>query len=169
MSQAGIINVSGGGGGGSPVETLTGNSGGAVPPTANNINIVGDGAVTVTGTPGTSTLTISVATDSFTWLDEAISFSATPQFGYFCTGVLTANLPATAGLANGATIIIYVDSASVVTIQANAGQTIQVGSGQSSVAGTASSTAEGSVLTLAFRISDSEWHSISDQGTWSLA
>jgi hypothetical protein len=60
MSQAGIINMAGGGGGGSPVQTLTGNIGGAVPPTANNINIIGSGSVLVTGTPGTSTLTITI-------------------------------------------------------------------------------------------------------------
>ena len=41
------------------VNTLTGNSGGAVPPTAGNINVVGSGNITVTGTPGTSTLTIT--------------------------------------------------------------------------------------------------------------
>jgi fibronectin-binding autotransporter adhesin len=41
-------------------ESLTGNTGGAVPPTANNINVVGDGTtITVAGNPGTSTLTIS--------------------------------------------------------------------------------------------------------------
>jgi hypothetical protein len=40
-------------------ETLTGNTGGAVPATANNINVVGDGTyITTVGTPGTSTLTI---------------------------------------------------------------------------------------------------------------
>jgi hypothetical protein len=66
MSQAGIINVAGGGGGGAPVETLTGNSGGAVPPTLNNINIVGSGGVTVTGNPGTSTLTISFSESGLT-------------------------------------------------------------------------------------------------------
>lgn len=60
MSQAGIINIAGGGGAGSPVQTLTGNTGGAVPPTANNINVLGDGTfLTVTGDAGTSTLTIS--------------------------------------------------------------------------------------------------------------
>jgi hypothetical protein len=57
MSQAGSFN-SGGGGGGN-ILTLTGNSGGAVPPTAGNINVVGTGIITVTGNPGTSTLTIS--------------------------------------------------------------------------------------------------------------
>ena len=41
-------------------ETLTGNTGGAVPPTNNNINVVGDGVTcTVAGDPSTSTLTIS--------------------------------------------------------------------------------------------------------------
>lgn len=41
------------------VETLTGNTGGAVGPTGNNINVVGTGPILVTGSPGTSTLTIS--------------------------------------------------------------------------------------------------------------
>lgn len=59
MSQSGTLDVSGGGGGN--IQTLTGNTGGPVPPSANNINVVGDGtSVTVTGNPGTSTLTISL-------------------------------------------------------------------------------------------------------------
>src|ERR1041385_4980667 len=42
------------------LETLTGNSGGPVSPTGNNINVVGDGTtINVVGNPGTSTLTIS--------------------------------------------------------------------------------------------------------------
>ena len=60
MSQAGFNDATGGGGGN--IQTLTGNSGGAVPPSANNINILGaSGQVTVTGNPGTSTLTIALA------------------------------------------------------------------------------------------------------------
>lgn len=54
MSQAGIINVAGGGGGGAPVETLTGNDGIAVPPTANNIFVVG-GSLSVNNTNGITT------------------------------------------------------------------------------------------------------------------
>lgn len=47
-------------GGTSVINKLTGNSGGAVAPTAGNINVVGDGvSVNVVGNPGTSTLTIS--------------------------------------------------------------------------------------------------------------
>jgi len=41
LSQAGIINVAGGGGGGSPVQTLTGDVGVPVVPVANNINVFG--------------------------------------------------------------------------------------------------------------------------------
>ena len=54
FSQAGM---SGASGGGTLLQTLTGNSGGAVPPTANNINTVGTGSITIAGNPGTSTLT----------------------------------------------------------------------------------------------------------------
>lgn len=62
MSQAGIINIAGGGGGGAPVQTLTGDTGGPVPPTANNIFVIGGSSsenntngITVAGNAGTST------------------------------------------------------------------------------------------------------------------
>lgn len=62
MSQAGTIS-GGGGGGGGPIDTLTGNTGGPVSPLAGNINIVGDGlTLTVTGNPGTHTLTVTDTT-----------------------------------------------------------------------------------------------------------
>lgn len=143
---------------------FTTDSGIAVP-AVNNINVIGGSGVSTSGAG--STVTINVINDGFPWTDEAVTFNAVAQNGYFCTGVLTVNLPAAP--TQGNTIIIYVDSASVVTIQANTGQTIQIGNSQSSVSGTASSTAEGSCLTLVFRTSDSEWHSIADNGSWTLA
>lgn len=137
---------------------------GTATPAANILNVLG-GTGTTTSAPGNSnTITISVINDGFPWTDEAISFAAQAQNGYFCTGVLTATLPAAP--TQGNTIIIYVDSASAVTVQANVGQTIQTGSGQTSVGGTVTSTSEGSTLTLVFRTSDNEWHSISDLGSW---
>lgn len=64
------------------VETLTGNTGGPVPPTGNNINVVGDGAtVTVAGNPGTSTLTISTAGGVATVYNED-SGTASPLLGH---------------------------------------------------------------------------------------
>ncbi len=134
-------------------------------PSANNLNVLGGAGVSTSGSG--STLTINVINDGFPWTDESVTFNAVAQNGYFCEGVLTVNLPAAP--TQGNTIIIYVDSASVVTVQANVGQTVQIGMGQSSVGGTATSTAEGSCLTLVFRSSDSEWHSIADNGSWTLA
>ena len=55
MSQSGVINIAGGGGGGSPILTLTGNSGGPISPTSNNINTVGTGSITVVGAGDTLT------------------------------------------------------------------------------------------------------------------
>lgn len=51
--DSGFVSFSGTG----STQTLTGNSGGAVGPTAGNINTLGTGSVTVVGTPLTSTLT----------------------------------------------------------------------------------------------------------------
>ena len=169
MSQAGILNVAGGGGGGSPVQTLTGNTGGAVPPTANNINVVGTGAISVAGNPGTSTLTISVATDSFSWSEQNTNFNASIQNGYYCNAALTVTLPITAGLTIGNTIIIFVDIDAVVTIKTAAGQSIQVGDGVTSVGGTMHTTmgsAFGAILELNFKPSDTTWHAISSVGSW---
>lgn len=59
MSQAGLTRA--GGGSGSPIETLTGDTGGAVPPDgAFNINLLGGTGITTTGNPGTTTITFSV-------------------------------------------------------------------------------------------------------------
>lgn len=58
MSQAGILNTSGGPIPPGTVITLTGNSGGAVSPDGGgNINTVGTGSITVVGNPGTFTTT----------------------------------------------------------------------------------------------------------------
>ena len=58
MSQAGRYIA---GTGAAPIETVTGNVGGAVSPDgAGNINIVGGTNITTTGNPGTNTLTIDL-------------------------------------------------------------------------------------------------------------
>lgn len=60
MSQSGSFSSGGPTPPGSAIETLTGNTGGAVSPTAGNVNVIGDGiTISVAGNPGTSTLTIS--------------------------------------------------------------------------------------------------------------
>jgi hypothetical protein len=77
MSQAGIINVAGGGGGGAPIQTLTGNDGIAVPPTANNIFVLG-GTSTVNNTNGITTIgNAGTSTETFTLTNRASVSSIT--------------------------------------------------------------------------------------------
>lgn len=87
---------------GTVVQTLTGNAGGAVGPDgAQNINVVGTGDITVTGNPGTNTLTISssgAVADSF----PTDAGTATPLLGVL--NVLGGANIGTTGAANNVTI-----------------------------------------------------------------
>lgn len=133
-----------------------------------NVIAVTSGSGTSTALGASNQIKINVVNDGFPWSDQAVSFAAAVQNGYFCTAALTVTLP-TAGLVNGSTIIIYADTASAVTIQAGAGQQIEISQTLSSVAGTAQNTAQGCIVILVYRISDTTWHAISSQGTWLLA
>ncbi len=138
---------------------------GTAVPALNILNILGGSGTTTTGSG--NTITINVVNDGFPWSDQSVSFAALPQNGYFCTAALTVTLP-TASLVTGSTIIIYVDTASAVVIQAGAGQQIEISQTLSSVAGTATSTAQGNIVTLVYRASDTTWHSISSSGSFTL-
>jgi hypothetical protein len=166
MSQAGIISTSGGGGGGTVTSFLLDDGNTAVP-IAGLIDVTqGNGTLTSLG--ASNQIKINVVNDGFPWSDQSISFLAQTQNGYFCTAALTVTLP-TAGLVTGSTIIIYVDTASSVVIQAGAGQIIEISLNQSTVSGTAKSTAQGNIVTLVYRISDTTWHAISSAGTFIMA
>ncbi len=135
----------------------------------NNVNINNGTGIVATANPDTSSsFIISAQTDSFQWSDQAVSFAALPQHGYFCTAALTVSLP-TNDIDIGSTIIIYVDTASAVVIQAGAGQLIEISQNSSTVDGTATSTAQGNIVTLVYRTSDTTWHSISTCGTFTTA
>src|ERR1700679_819463 len=79
MSASSGYGTGGSGPVGPVIETLTGNTGGPVGPTANNINIIGAGGVVVTGTPGTSTLTITAPGEATLYTED--SGTATPSGG----------------------------------------------------------------------------------------
>jgi hypothetical protein len=133
-----------------------------------NVIAVTSGSGTLTALGASNQIKINVVNDGFPWSDQAVSFAASSQNGYFCTAALTVTLP-TASLVTGSTVIIYVDIASAVVLQAGAGQSIEISQTLSSVAGTATSTAQGNIVTLVFRLSDLTWHSISSSGTFILA
>jgi len=144
---------------------FTTDSGVAVP-AANNLNVFGGIGSTTSGSG--STITINVTTTGFDWSEETLSFTAVSGHGYFCNNALTVSLPSNIGLAIGSTVIIYVDTAGAVIIQANGSDRIQVSSNISAAGGTATSTDQGNILELVFKPSDSTWHTISSLGTWSV-
>jgi len=121
-------------------ETLTGNSGGAVGPTAGNINTVGTGSITIAGNPGTSTLTTQLT--GLTQYNVLVGQGSTTiglivpnTSGYVLTSNGGAAYPTFQAVsASGAIITIDGDSGSispsagVVTIYAN---NASLGAGQS--------------------------------------
>lgn len=164
MSQAGIINVAGGGT--TVTETLTGNSGGAVPPTGNNINILGAGNITVSGNPGTSTLTISQSFSELAWTDKNSNFTAASNNGYFVTATAIALLPS-AALQGDICSFVFTSASGSLTIQAAIGQLIQVGTAISVTNGTTVANQAGSSITFVFRAANSTWYAITaPEGNW---
>lgn len=111
------------GGGGGSLNTLTGNTGGAVPPTAGNINVIGVGAISVQGVIGTSTLTITSGNPFFVWQVITSSQTAVTQNGYFTngTGTIQLQLPSTSNVGDIFTVAAINSSLWQVT-QANSQQ-----------------------------------------------
>lgn len=148
------------------VLTLTGNSGGAVPPSAGNINVVGSGSVTVSGNPGTSTLTISVTGAGTPYSDTSGTVNAAINNGYFITNTCTSTLPASP--AEGDTVIYIVDTTNILTITANTGQRIRIGAALSASAGTVTSNARGDSVTLVYRATGTTWMARAVIGTFTV-
>lgn len=169
MSQAGINNVSGGGG--TVVETLTGNTGGAVPPTGSNINVIGAGAVNVVGNPATSTLTISVDDSGLTWQLISTSQSLVSNNGYICVspgGALALALPATSVL--GDIIEVTLDGATSFEITQAAGQQIRFGNIQttSGAGGSITTNQPGDTLRMVCQKANVRWNILSSIGNFTV-
>ena len=144
-------------------KTITGDSGGALSPTANNWNIVGLSGSKTSGSG--STLTIK----SPPFSQVGASATSSLNTGEFVTAVVTRTLPASAGLADGDLFIYVCTTSGALTIQAVSAQKIRIGSLISSAAGTATSTAIGDSVTLRFNATDGFFYAVSSMGTWVLA
>ncbi|CAB4132700.1 hypothetical protein UFOVP255_49 [uncultured Caudovirales phage] len=174
MSQAGIVSIAGSGS--TVVETLTGNSGGAVGPTSSNINVLGSGNLTVVGTPGTSTLTISDTSSVLTWASTAsTTISAVAGNGYILSAASLVTITMPTSQAVGTLIgIALANTSGSFTIVYGTGQHIRMGSGvTTTTSGSLSSNADGDTVTLlcttAATASAGTWHVISGVGNLTVA
>jgi hypothetical protein len=164
----GFVQFSGTGG----TETLTGNSGGAVGPTANNINTVGTGSITIVGNPGTSTLTtqltgltnhsLLVGAGTATITNLGVATNGQLPIGSTGADPVLATLTAGSGISitNGAGSISIAVNGSVVgeTITGNSGGALSPTAGNwnilgvSTAAGTTPVTTSGAVSTLTVNV-----------------
>lgn len=159
-------------GGTTTVETLTGNSGGPVGPTAGNINVLGAGGVNVAGNPGTSTLTITVTGSGMTWSVISADQTAAVNNGYFCNkaGTLHLLLPATSAVGDTITVTNENTALGVQFTQA-AGQQILYSTSSSTLGatGTVTSSAIGDTMTLVCKVANTIWRATSMIGNWTAA
>lgn len=144
-------------------KTITGDSGGALSPTANNWNILGLSGSKTSGSG--STLTIK----SPPFFQVGTSATSSLNTGEFVTAAVTRTLPASAGLADGDLFMFVCTTSSALVIQSVSAQKIRIGSLISSAAGTATSTAIGDSLTLRFNATDGFFYAVSVVGTWLIA
>lgn len=143
-------------------QTITGDSGGALSPTAGNWNILGLSGSKTSGSG--STLTIK----SPPYADIAGSVSVTKNSGSFSTNAITLTTPVTAGLADG-DLIEFIATNGVLVIQLAATQVAHLGSAVTSAAGTITGTATGDSISLRYQASTNDWWAISSIGIWNLA
>lgn len=145
------------------VETLTGNTGGAVPPTGNNINILGSGSVNVAGNAGTSTLTISISGSGLAWnVITATSANMLSNNGYITNNaaLVTLTLPATSSV--GDYIAIMGLGAGGWAIAQAAGQQVRIGANASTVGvtGSVSSANQYDSLELICVVANTLWFAL---------
>jgi len=156
----GFVSINGSG----VAETITGDSGGALSPTAGNWNILGRSGSKTSGSG--STLTVK----SPPYADAGGSATSTLNSGSFVTGAFTLTLPASAGLADGDLFEYVATSAAIYVIQAVGTQKIRIGNTLSSAAGAATSDGlAGTALVLRFRASDGFFYALSTIGTFVLS
>ena len=143
-------------------KTITGDSGGALSPTANNWNILGRSGSKTAGSG--STLTIN----SPPYADQGVGTTVTLNSGSFATAAITLTTPATAGLLDG-DLLQFVATNGVLVIQLAATQIAHIGSSATSAAGTFTSTATGDSVSFRYQASTNDWWATSVIGVWTPA
>ena len=144
-------------------KTITGDSGGALSPTANNWNILGLSGSKTSG----SGSTLTIKSPPFSQVGSSATSSL--NTGEFVTAAVTRTLPASAGLADGDLFMYVCTTANALVIQSVTAQKIRIGNQITSAAGTATSTAIGDSITLRFNATDGFFYAVSIIGNWTLS
>lgn len=167
-----LSNVSGGsadwellGGSSSDVNTLTGDSGGAISPSSGNINLLGGTGLSTVGSGSTITFNVTGAGLEFTEV-TGTSQAMAINVGYILNnvGLVTATLPSTAAL--GSVIAVVGKGSGGWRIAQNAGQTIHQNSTNSTTGagGSVSSTAQYNCAFLVCITANTDWVIYDSQG-----
>ena len=140
-------------------QTITGDSGGALSPTAGNWNILGLSGSKTSGSGSTLTIKSPPYADS-------TAATLTVNSGTFATAAGAYLLPAAPAVGDLVEIVCITTG---IVVTANTGQKIQISGDVSSTAGTATNSSKGDVLCLRYRATDAIWYSTSSPGVWVLA
>lgn len=150
--------------GGGDIEWLVGNVGAQVGPNGvSQVNLVGAGAVTVTGVPATNTLTWTIVASGLVWTRDVLAAVALgPDEGHIPTnvGLTTYTLPAISAL--GTVIEIAGESAGLWRIAQGIGQKIFIGNLNTTtgIGGSVSSTDRYDSIKLICRVVNTTWQAI---------
>ena len=118
-------------------------------------------------TNGANSITITATGAGFPWTDTSGTVNAAANNGYFITGTTNSTLPSSPSQGN---VIKYiVDTSSILTITANAGQKIRMANNITALAGTAVNTQQGDSVELVYRSSSSTWYAQSFNGAWTIS
>lgn len=138
------------------------NSGTAIP-IANELEILGAGAVQTSGATNVVTITVSGIT---AWVTIVASQTLAIDMGYICSGggTLSLLLPPVSNL--GDIIEITLDGSAGFTVTQGAGQSIKVGSSVTTTGagGSISSTQQGDTLRMVCKTANLRWIVLSTMG-----
>jgi len=154
------------------VEFLEGDAGGSVPPDAGKVvYLTSGGGMTITGNPGTNTLTFTAASGGYTWTRVAGAAQAlVSDNAYIATnaGLTTFTLPATAAV--GDHFQTVGEGAGGITIAQNPGQSIRLGNTVTTVGvgGSVSSTNQYDSMEFVCTVANTEFRIVDSVGVLNL-
>lgn len=155
------------GGGGTGILTVTGNTGGAIGADgANNINIIGAGAILIDGDPMTNTLTVSSSFPFFSWFVITSSQMAITQQGYFTNDVARIDLLLPNVSVVGDLFIVSDLGGNKWRITQDSGQQIIFGSSSTTIGATGyiESIFQGDSVTLVCCVANTTWMALAPIG-----